>query len=164
MQKLMILFFNCQQGQFLNKLSKRSPLQRTEDSPEPLVRDGFKNPPYCEDIIECLEITPPPCNFPVCVDGDPHLDGSPEGKYHCKCKAKERWADGPNPNEFGRTSCVEPQPVAQCPNEWKDFVAGNAFCESTASVDKTCSYYEDCWYVCRISPFCLILNFSPVIC
>lgn len=110
-------------------------------------KDGFKDPPYCQDRNECLE-TPSPCDFDgaVCVDEDPHLDGSPGGKYHCACNLKEGWVDGPDePNDFGQTSCMRAD-QQHCPPSL-DSLAADSFCETPASVNQSCSYKEECWYV-----------------
>jgi hypothetical protein len=73
-------------------------------------RTGFKNPPYCEDINECVEqLNPPPCAFygAVCVDETPILDGSSVSRgYKCACRTKEGWLDGPVSDKYGPTSCA----------------------------------------------------------
>lgn len=72
-----------------------------------VCKDGFKNPPFCEDCNECLELDPRPCQFDgaTCVDMDPNLDDSIGGMYKCVCRTKEGWMDGPEFNDFGPTTC-----------------------------------------------------------
>jgi EGF domain len=78
---------------------------------------GWTDPPYCRNLDECKELDPPPCKFDgaVCVDEDPHLDGSPGGMYHCACKTKEGWINGPISNDHGPLSCGDLDECSQDP-------------------------------------------------
>jgi hypothetical protein len=81
-----------------------------EDGACSRCRTGFKNPPYCEDINECVEMDPPPCAFDgaACVDETPVLDGTFVSRgYKCACRTNEGWLDGPVSDMFGPTSCTD---------------------------------------------------------
>ena len=82
-----------------------------------VCKPGWKDPPYCKNLNECKELDPPPCKFDgaVCVDEFPHLDGSPGGMYHCACKTKEGWINGPISNDHGPLSCGDLDECSQDP-------------------------------------------------